>query len=239
MLAFAEYERGMIVERTQTGKAVAKLNPNFKDGRPKKYTQEQFNRSFAGYISGIEKSIRSQLKPGAKVTQGMIDTMADIGYNYGSGTVHITKIAEYINKGQYEQARKYVNQLKSNPGRRKESTQVLWRNPLKEIPKATSQQTVTIQTPSVSSTTEEVKAPQPPKEEEKKQQETKVEVPDLLKIGKSDKEIKSNEKQESTTSASGLTTDIMKSILKGIDVPGNDTTFDVLTKCNNVGLFGG
>lgn len=41
MLAFAEYERGMIVERTQTGKAVAKQNPNFKDGRPPKYTPEQ------------------------------------------------------------------------------------------------------------------------------------------------------------------------------------------------------
>ena len=31
----------MIVERTQTGKAVARLNPNFKDGRPKKYTPDQ------------------------------------------------------------------------------------------------------------------------------------------------------------------------------------------------------
>ena len=41
MLAFAEYERGMIVERTQTGKAVARQDPNFKDGRPKKYTPPQ------------------------------------------------------------------------------------------------------------------------------------------------------------------------------------------------------
>ena len=41
MLAFAEYERGMIVERTQTGKAVAKQDPNFKDGRPKKYSKDQ------------------------------------------------------------------------------------------------------------------------------------------------------------------------------------------------------
>lgn len=41
MLGFAEYERGMIVERTQTGKAVAKQNPNFRDGRPKKFTAEQ------------------------------------------------------------------------------------------------------------------------------------------------------------------------------------------------------
>lgn len=43
MLAFAEYERGMIVERTQTGKAVARQDPNFKDGRPRKFTQEQLN----------------------------------------------------------------------------------------------------------------------------------------------------------------------------------------------------
>ena len=41
MLAFAEYERGMIVERTQTGKAVARQDPKFRDGRPKKYTPEQ------------------------------------------------------------------------------------------------------------------------------------------------------------------------------------------------------
>ena len=41
MLAFAEYERGMIVERTQTGKAVARQDPSFRDGRPKKYTPQQ------------------------------------------------------------------------------------------------------------------------------------------------------------------------------------------------------
>ena len=41
MLAFAEYERGMIVERTQTGKAMARQDPNFKDGRPRKYSPEQ------------------------------------------------------------------------------------------------------------------------------------------------------------------------------------------------------
>ena len=41
MLAFAEYERGMIVERTQTGKAAARQDPSFKDGRPKKFTPEQ------------------------------------------------------------------------------------------------------------------------------------------------------------------------------------------------------
>ena len=36
-LAFAEFERDMIVERTGDGKAVAKANnPNFKEGRPRK-----------------------------------------------------------------------------------------------------------------------------------------------------------------------------------------------------------
>ena len=40
MLAFAECERGTIVERTQTGKAVARQDPNFKDGRPKKFKPE-------------------------------------------------------------------------------------------------------------------------------------------------------------------------------------------------------
>lgn len=41
LLAFAEYERGMIMERTHTGKIAAKQDPNFKDGRPKKFTPEQ------------------------------------------------------------------------------------------------------------------------------------------------------------------------------------------------------
>ena len=41
MLAVAEYERGMIVERTQTGKMIARQNPNFRDGRPKKFSPTQ------------------------------------------------------------------------------------------------------------------------------------------------------------------------------------------------------
>ena len=52
MLAFAEYERGMIVERTQTGKAVARQDPNFKDGRPKKYTKCQLQHAMELLDSG-------------------------------------------------------------------------------------------------------------------------------------------------------------------------------------------
>ena len=52
MLAFAEYERGMIVERTQTGKSVARLNPNFRDGRPPKYTDAQIQLALDLLASG-------------------------------------------------------------------------------------------------------------------------------------------------------------------------------------------
>ena len=41
LLAFAEFERNMIVERTQEGKARAKQKPGFHEGRPKKYTDDQ------------------------------------------------------------------------------------------------------------------------------------------------------------------------------------------------------
>lgn len=39
--AFAEFERDMIVERTLEGKAIAKQNPDFREGRPKKYSKKQ------------------------------------------------------------------------------------------------------------------------------------------------------------------------------------------------------
>ena len=41
LLAFAEFERDMIVERTQAGKAVARANGQRVDGRPKKYSTEK------------------------------------------------------------------------------------------------------------------------------------------------------------------------------------------------------
>ena len=33
----------MIVERTQEGKAIARQNPDFREGRPKKYSRKQIN----------------------------------------------------------------------------------------------------------------------------------------------------------------------------------------------------
>ena len=45
--SFAEFERDMIVERTQEGKAIAKLNPDFREGRPKKYTSKQIKHALS------------------------------------------------------------------------------------------------------------------------------------------------------------------------------------------------
>lgn len=41
MSAFAQFERDMIVERTQEGKQLAKQRPGFKEGRPKKFSRKQ------------------------------------------------------------------------------------------------------------------------------------------------------------------------------------------------------
>ena len=72
MLAFAEFERDMIVERTQEGKAIAKQNPDFREGRPKKYSKAQMAHAISllkdhsykevSEMTGISKStlIRSK-----------------------------------------------------------------------------------------------------------------------------------------------------------------------------------
>ena len=41
LAAFAEFERDMIVERCQSGKQMAKNDPNFRDGRPPLYGRQQ------------------------------------------------------------------------------------------------------------------------------------------------------------------------------------------------------
>lgn len=45
MLAFAQFERDMIVERTQEGKAIAKQKPDYREGRPKKHSPKQIEHA--------------------------------------------------------------------------------------------------------------------------------------------------------------------------------------------------
>jgi len=45
MLAFVEFERYMIVERTQERKDIARQDPNFREGRPKVYKKAQIEHA--------------------------------------------------------------------------------------------------------------------------------------------------------------------------------------------------
>jgi DNA invertase Pin-like site-specific DNA recombinase len=45
MLAFAEFERDMIVERTQEGKAIARQREGFREGRPNKFSKKQIKHA--------------------------------------------------------------------------------------------------------------------------------------------------------------------------------------------------
>lgn len=74
MSGFAEFERDMIVERTQEGKAIAKQREDFREGRPNKYSKKQIQHALEllkdhSYkqvedITGISKStlIRAKKK---------------------------------------------------------------------------------------------------------------------------------------------------------------------------------
>lgn len=72
MLAFAEFERDMIVQRTQEGKSIAKADPNFKEGRPKKFSSAQIEHakellqnhtlSQVESLTGISKSTLKRIK---------------------------------------------------------------------------------------------------------------------------------------------------------------------------------
>ncbi len=74
MLAFAEFERDMIIERTQEGKAIARKRADYREGRPKKYSRKQIEHALelleshsykqVEAMTGISKStlIRAQKK---------------------------------------------------------------------------------------------------------------------------------------------------------------------------------
>lgn len=47
LLAFAEFERNMIVERTRAGRAIARANGVRVDGRPRKFTSKQLDDAIA------------------------------------------------------------------------------------------------------------------------------------------------------------------------------------------------
>ena len=75
-LAFAEFERDMIVERTQEGKEIARQKPDYRDGRPKKFRKSQidhalgllnsFSYNQVAEMTGISKSTLIRAKRDAQ-----------------------------------------------------------------------------------------------------------------------------------------------------------------------------
>ena len=73
LLAFAEFERALIVERTSTGKAVARAKAEsegriFREGRPKKYSESRLNDAVKLLDSGMSYNNVSQLTGISKST---------------------------------------------------------------------------------------------------------------------------------------------------------------------------
>ena len=84
LFSFVGFERDMIVESTQEGKAIAKQNPKFTKGRPKKYSRQQTNHALdlleshsyrlVCQMTGISKStlIREKYKIMSKIRRCLL-----------------------------------------------------------------------------------------------------------------------------------------------------------------------
>ncbi|MED4037043.1 recombinase family protein [Niallia taxi] len=57
LLAVAEMERNMIIERTQEGKALAKQRDDFREGRPNKYSKKQIEHALKLLESNSYKQV--------------------------------------------------------------------------------------------------------------------------------------------------------------------------------------
>lgn len=79
LLAVAEMERNLIVERTQEGKAIARQRDDFKEGRPKKFNKKQVEHALqlleshsykqVEELTGISKSTLIRAKKKQEATQ--------------------------------------------------------------------------------------------------------------------------------------------------------------------------
>lgn len=68
LLAVAEMERNMIIERTQAGKEIAKQRDDFVEGRPKKYTTKQLEHAKELKLNGHSYKQVEQLTGISKMT---------------------------------------------------------------------------------------------------------------------------------------------------------------------------
>ncbi len=81
MLAFAEFERDMIMQRTREGKEVARQKSDYREGRPKKYSRAQIDHAMellkdhsmkqVSQLTGISESTLARAR--AKTRSGNCD----------------------------------------------------------------------------------------------------------------------------------------------------------------------
>lgn len=77
LLAFAQYEKDLIIERTTKGKEIARSRENFKEGRPPKFNEEELKHALSlleehtykevEAITGVSKSTLVRFKRSCKV----------------------------------------------------------------------------------------------------------------------------------------------------------------------------
>ncbi|KAA0944240.1 recombinase family protein [Sporosarcina sp. ANT_H38] len=89
----AEFDRDMIVERLAEGKTIAKQNPDFREGRPKKFTKNQVAHALqlletnsytqVEVISGIFKSTLIRAK--REVAKGEVNNGKEITFRLSKG----------------------------------------------------------------------------------------------------------------------------------------------------------
>jgi DNA invertase Pin-like site-specific DNA recombinase len=61
MSAFAEFERDMIVERTQEGKAIAKQREDFREGRPNKFSKKHLEHAIKMLETRSYKQVEEEM----------------------------------------------------------------------------------------------------------------------------------------------------------------------------------
>lgn len=61
LLAFAEFEHDMILERTKEGRAIARLDPEYKEGRKKKFTSQQIEHAMELLETHSYKQVEAML----------------------------------------------------------------------------------------------------------------------------------------------------------------------------------
>ena len=80
MLSFAEFERDLIVQRTQEGKEIAKRKPGYKEGRPRKYTKKQLEHA----MELLKDNSYSQVAEMTGISVSTLTREKKRGFKYGT-----------------------------------------------------------------------------------------------------------------------------------------------------------